>query len=91
MMLIKLLAISLMMSSCAAWTILVIAPFPIVSHWTYMETVIKELLNVGHTIISISYFSLTFEHEKYYEYTIEEMPDDVYCKNFYFSNILAII
>lgn len=81
MQLIKLIAISLMMSSCVAWNILVIAPYPSYYRWTYVEKLIDGLLQNGHSVSAITQFlrADAIPLEKYTEYEIDEFPLEKFC------------
>jgi hypothetical protein len=80
MILMRLLAISLMMSSIDAWRILLLAPFPNYSHWTYIETIIGKLLENGHHITSISPYDYRLDDEKFFSFTIPEFPIEEHCE-----------
>lgn len=80
MMFIKLIAISLMMSSLNAANILILAPFPIISRWLYIEKIIDGLLANGHTVTAITPFDYQREQERYYKFIIPEFPIEDYCE-----------
>lgn len=92
MLLLNLIAISLMMSSSTAWNILVIAPFPSYNRWLYIDNIIDGLLQVGHTVSSITPYPRvsTVPVEKYFENQIEEFPLHNYCE-FYHPHPLGKI
>jgi len=88
-----------MSSMTAAYDILVVAPFPYQSHWIFMERIIRQLIERGHSITTISPFKYRnddYENENLKEYLIPKYKIDDLCKlsiiySIYFSGLSLIL
>lgn len=84
-MMIKIIAISLMVMSSMtiAYDILVVAPIPYQSHWIFIERIIKQLIDRGHSITTVSpfkYKSDDYKNENLREYLIPKYKVEDLCK-----------
>lgn len=86
MILTRLIAISLLMTSSItyAYNILVLAPFPYRGNWIFIESIIDNLLKKGHSVTTISPYKfrdfLDYKSENLREYIIPEYPIENLCK-----------
>ncbi|CRK94411.1 CLUMA_CG007918, isoform A [Clunio marinus] len=60
-----LLLITIAASSISASNILVLSPMSIVSHWLYLEEIIKDLLIRGHKVTAVTSYLAKKKHENY--------------------------
>jgi hypothetical protein len=98
---VSLMIMMMMMSSTNAFDYLVLAPFPFLDQWLFMETFIHKLLSYGHHVTAITPYRLTNTRsdpfENYREIRIPEYDLSEICKrvchcvnlNFSFSFLLS--
>lgn len=65
-----------------AYNILVLAPYPIVGHWLYIEEYIKELLSRGHKVTAVTSYNVRRRHENYTAILIPAFNFQKLCNNF---------
>lgn len=72
-----LLFLSGFLASCSAYRILFLAPFPVPSHWMWLEHFVQEMLHRGHQVTALTNFVTKSPHANYTELIIDP-PYDLY-------------
>lgn len=60
-----------------AYRILFLAPFPVLSHWLWLEHFVTEMLHRGHHVTALTNFATKSPHANYTELIIDP-PYDLY-------------
>lgn len=56
---------------CDAYRILFLAPFPVPSHWMWLDHFVREMLNRGHHVTALTNFQTKAPHANYTELIID--------------------
>lgn len=60
---------------CDAYRILFLAPFPVRSHWMWLDHFVREMLNRGHHVTALTNFRTKAPHANYTELIIDPPLD----------------
>ena len=60
-----------------AYRILFLAPFPVPSHWLWLDHFVREMLDRGHQVTALTNFATKTPHANYTELIIDP-PYDLY-------------
>lgn len=67
-------------SSIETYNVLVLAPYPLVGQWLYMEEFIKELLSRGDKVTAVTCYNVRRKHENYTDVLIPMWNMNEHCK-----------
>lgn len=67
-------------ASNEAYNILVVAPFPVIGHWLWMESFTINLLDRGHKVTVIASFMSRHVNANYSEIIVPILKMQNYCK-----------
>lgn len=75
-----LMLLAVIVSSIEAYNVLVLAPYPLVGQWLYMEEFIKELLGRGDKVTAVTCYNVRRKHENYTDVQIPMWNMNDHCK-----------
>lgn len=76
-LLLLLLLSSTLFATSSAYRILFLAPFPVPSHWLWLDHFVQEMLHRGHQVTALTNFAHKSPHANYTELIIDP-PYDLY-------------
>lgn len=76
--------LAVIVSSIEAYNVLVLAPYPLVGQWLYMEEFIKELLSRGDKVTAVTCYNVRRKHENYTDIQIPMWNMNEHCKGIFF-------
>lgn len=62
---------SFLVSNSDCYRILFLAPFPVPSHWLWLDHFVREMLNRGHHVTALTNFATKAPHPNYTELIID--------------------
>lgn len=62
---------------CHGYRVLFLAPFPVPSHWMWLDHFVQEMLQRGHHVTALTNFRTKTPHPNYTELIIDP-PYDLY-------------